>query len=186
MLIEAPPVVDGSISAHALKLWISNVVKTVTSSAFHSFSKEEMSFEQAKIYCSENIFKNIALFSKKHQLSAAEMKTIDEHIKKGVLTYLSAKYPLTDSSEVNKKLEAVVHEVDNIEALPNNYLNDSKVVFEFRESGNYNDLIMQMINEVMGKIDEPAHEETSNYQDFESFMSSLFEKVEDVDWMRSQ
>ena len=109
VLIETPPVVDGSISTHSLKLWTSNVVKTVSSSAFNSFAKGEMSFEQAKIYCSENIFKNIVLLNKKHQLSAVDIKMIDQHIRKGVLSYLSAKYPLTDSSEVNKKLEAAVH-----------------------------------------------------------------------------
>lgn len=45
---------------------------------------------------------------------------------------------------------------------------------------------MQVINEIMGKIDEPAYEETSNYKNFEKFMSSLFEKVEDMSWIRSR
>lgn len=57
------------------------------------------------------------------------MEMIDNHIKKGVLNYLSAKYPLTDSTEINKKLEAVVKEVDNIESLQNNYFTNSQIVF---------------------------------------------------------
>jgi hypothetical protein len=55
-----------------------------------------MSFEQAKIYCSENIFKNIVRLSEKYRLSDLELELIDNHIKKGVLNYLAAKYPLTD------------------------------------------------------------------------------------------
>jgi hypothetical protein len=34
-----------------------------------------------------------------------EMEMIDNHIKNGVLAYLEAKYPLTDSNFVNKKME---------------------------------------------------------------------------------
>ncbi len=39
---------------------------------------------------------------------------IDKHINNGVLNYLGKKYPLTDSTDVNKKLEEIVHEVDNM------------------------------------------------------------------------
>mgnify|MGYP006910362897 CR=1 FL=1 len=59
-------------------------------------------------------------------------------------------YPLTDNNEVNKKLQEMIHEVDNIEALPNNYLaSATNVVFEYRDDGNYNDLIMRLINELV-------------------------------------
>ncbi len=57
-----------------------------------------MNFDQAKIYCSENIFKNIVLLSEKYLLGKKEMEMIDKHIKKGVLNYLLAKYPSTDST----------------------------------------------------------------------------------------
>jgi hypothetical protein len=59
-----------------------------------------MTYEQTKI----NIFKNIVVLSSNYTLSAAEMELNDDHIKKGVLAYLAAKYPLTDSTEINKKL----------------------------------------------------------------------------------
>jgi hypothetical protein len=87
---------------------MSSVVKTVCSSAFNSFFKKEMNFEQTKIYCSENIFKNIVVLGSKYTLSAEEMELIDNHLKNGVLSYLAAKYPLTDSTEINKKLEAAI------------------------------------------------------------------------------
>ncbi len=47
-----------------------------------------------------------------------------------------------------------MREVDNIEALSNNYFTNSKVIFEYRESGNYNDLIMLMINDLISKVDD--------------------------------
>jgi hypothetical protein len=67
---------------------------------------------------------------------------------------LGTKYPLTDSTEINKKLEEAVHEVDNSEAISNNYFARSSIVFEYRDSGNYNDLIMRMINDLMQTIDQ--------------------------------
>jgi hypothetical protein len=46
------------------------MVKTVFSSAFYYYEKQEMNFEQTKIFCSENIFKNIAALNEKYHLSA--------------------------------------------------------------------------------------------------------------------
>ena len=43
--------------------------------------------------------------------------------------------------------------MDNIEAISNSYFTYSNIVFEYRESGNYNDLIMMMLNDLMGLID---------------------------------
>ena len=54
-----------------LKQWIAETSKTVFSSAFYYFSKGEMSFEQTKIFCSENIVKNIVTLDKQHVVSAA-------------------------------------------------------------------------------------------------------------------
>jgi hypothetical protein len=79
-------------------------VKTVSSAAFNSFSKNEMSFEHAKIYCSENIFRNVVILAQKSGLSAKQIEVIDKHINENVLDYLLAKYPLTESTEINKKL----------------------------------------------------------------------------------
>jgi hypothetical protein len=175
---------DGRVPESELKSWISEVVKATFSSAFNSYSRNEMTFEQTKIYCSENVFKNIARLSTQYRLSESEMEAVDKHIKKGVLEYLAAKYPLSDSSVVNKKMEEAVKEVDNIEALSNNYFTTSSIVFEYRESGNYNDLIMLMLNDLISKVDE-SQEQTS-FRGFEAYMSDLFEKVEDEDWIKHQ
>ena len=116
-----------------------------------------MSFEQAKIYCSENILRNIVILAQRSGLSAKEIQIIDTHIKTNVIDYLDAKYPLTESTEINKKLEEIVREVDNIESLDNNYFTHSDIVFEYREEGNYNDLIMRMINDLMSLVDRKVN-----------------------------
>lgn len=179
VIIDAPRVVDGKIEETELKKWVSKVVKTISSASFHYFSKNEMSFEQAKVYCSENIFKNIVNLNKSYSLSSKEFETIDNHIKTGVLNYLATKYPLTDSTDINKKLEEIVHEVDNIESINNNYFTHTSLIFEFREEGNYNDLIMAMMNDLMQFIDNETEDDKTNYTDFEEFVTSIFEKVED-------
>jgi hypothetical protein len=98
VLIPIPEIIDNKISTGELKAWTTSVVRTICSSAFNYFFKKEMNYEQTKIYCSENIYKNIVVLSSRYTLSAAEIELIDDHIKKGVLSYLTAKYPLTDSN----------------------------------------------------------------------------------------
>jgi hypothetical protein len=63
-----------------------------------------MTFEQTKVYCSENILKNIVILGQSVVLTDKDFEAMDKHIKKKVLGYLSAKYPMTDSTEANKKL----------------------------------------------------------------------------------
>lgn len=123
-----------------------------------------MNFDQTKIFCSENIFKNIVNLSSKYTLNSTEIEQIDAHIKNEVLAYLSAKYPLTDSTEINKNLEGAIREIDNSEALSNNYFTNSKIVFEYRDSANYNDLIMLMLNDLMGIVDSKNQAGVSTYQ----------------------
>jgi hypothetical protein len=63
-----------------------------------------------------------------------------------------AKYPITQSQEVNRNVNSTVTETDNTDQPFNDYLSGSKVHFKFRESGEYNDLIMMLINEILKKI----------------------------------
>lgn len=60
----------------------------------------------------------------------------------------------------------MVHPVDDIESISNNYLTTTSVVFEYREDGNYNDLIMQFINEIKSLLDQMSHKKKTNYRDF--------------------
>ena len=59
---------------------------------------------------------------------------------------MGERYPMTGAIEVNKQLEKAVKQTDNMEALCNDLLLKSKIQFTLRESGNYNDLIMKMLN----------------------------------------
>lgn len=63
-----------------------------------------MSYDQAKIYCSENIISNIIRLNENYHLTSEEIKDIDEHIEDGVTTYLLTKYPMTETQVVNKAL----------------------------------------------------------------------------------
>ena len=53
-----------------------------------------------------------------------------------------------------------------MDALSSNYFTDSSLVFEFRDDGNYNDLIMRMMNDIMDTIDNYTNqfEENTHYQ----------------------
>jgi hypothetical protein len=93
------------------------------------------------------------------------------------------KYPTTLSQDVNRNLNAVVREIDNTDQLMNDYLYNSEIVFKFRDSGEYNDLIMRSINEVLRKIEKRVRSK-SIYEKFEEKMGKVFESVFDEDWMK--
>lgn len=67
-----------------------------------------MNFNQAKIFCSETILRNIALLSKVKPLKPDTFELMDKHLKNGVLRYMMTKYPLSDSTNINKKLNSLI------------------------------------------------------------------------------
>jgi hypothetical protein len=115
-----------------------------------------MSYDQAKIYCSENMIRNIIRLNSAYSLNSKEVQWIDEHIEEGVTAYLLAKYPMTETQVVNNALESEIKEIDNIEALENDifYYSQDSYGFELRDSGNYNDLIMKLLNDLIKRLDE--------------------------------
>lgn len=64
-----------------------------------------------------------------------------------------AKYPITQSQEVNRNVNNSIREIDNTDQPLNDYLFNSAIIFKFRDSGEYNDLIMRLINEILKKIE---------------------------------
>lgn len=64
--------------------------------------------------------------------------------------------------------------------LAHNYFANSQIVFEWRESANYNDLIMKMLNDIFSRIDEKSpFERSSNYLDFKKCMTNIFDSIEE-------
>ena len=70
------------------------------------------------------------------------------------MPYLAKKYPLNESVDVNKTLNKMVKGINNIDELTNDFIYNSNVAWEYRENGNYNDLIMRLINEVIELADK--------------------------------
>jgi hypothetical protein len=73
----------------------------------------------------------------------------------------------------------------------NDYIYSSKVYFGYRKDGRYEDLIMELVNEIMRRCDEEivlkdkdkSQGTIPNYKAFENLMSQTFEKSFDESWM---
>jgi hypothetical protein len=91
-----------------------------------------MTFEQTKIFCSMNILYNLVKLNKSHEITSEVIEELDRHLKEEVLVHLQKKYPLTEEQAVNKSLESIVQETDNLSGLSNNYFAWSDVLFEYR------------------------------------------------------
>lgn len=53
-----------------LKKWIEKMINDIVSIAFNYYSNDELTYEQAKVYCSQNILSNIAAFVAKYHLTS--------------------------------------------------------------------------------------------------------------------
>ena len=106
-------------------------------------------------------------------------KKIDKIMEQKVLPYLTLKYPLSEKINVNKKLNSMVKKINNFEDLDNDFIYNSDIIWEYREDGNYNDIIMRVLNEVILLADKTAEnkdgeeeEETkTNYNDFDNMIT---------------
>jgi hypothetical protein len=123
-LVDVPFESDRKIDHEKLKRWLGKVLTETFSVAFHRYSKGEMSFEQIKIYCSSNILRNMAWINEKIDLRGGDLELLEEEMSR-LLGYLQLKYPLTESTEINKALEVGVEEVDNMGLLAHNYFASS-------------------------------------------------------------
>ena len=93
---------------------------------------------------------------------------------------------MTESSDVNKALDDSVKPIDNTESLENDLLQKSDVVFTFRESGNYNDLIMRLINWMMVSVDSKEQDSKKTvYEEFYNTISGVFNNVYNEGWMNN-
>jgi hypothetical protein len=112
-----------------------------------------MTFKQAKVYCCEEILRNISEFAEKNEVNENFFKRIDTIMKDKVMPYLALKYPLSESFNANRALNRVVKEINNMEVLSNDFFYNSDIAIKYRESGNYNDVIMRVLNEIISLAD---------------------------------
>jgi len=74
---------------------------------------------------------------------------IDRHLSGNILPYLQKKYPLTTTFDVNKALEKQLEQTNNMDLLENDFLVSHEIMFKYRSNGNYNDMIMKVLNKAM-------------------------------------
>ena len=100
---------------------------------------------------------------------------INRHLSSRVFEYLQKKYPLTLGTDVNKALQKELQQTNNFQQLSNDFLYSNGFIFKYREDGNYNDMIMKVINKTLEIVDGPSLKQTknefddqipTNYQDF--------------------
>lgn len=96
------------LSHGALERFMTKLCGEVWSKAFHYYSTNQMSFENTKIYCSQQILKNLARLSEKYPLTAHHFAVIDRHLQGSVLEYMLQKYPMTLSQEINRNLNNAI------------------------------------------------------------------------------
>ena len=116
----------------AIEEWIGDLCRSVVSTTFHHYLNGNMTFEQAKVFCCEEILKNISEFGERYELTSDLLKLSDKIMKEKVMPYLALKYPLNESTNVNKSLNRVVKEINNNEVLSNDFLYNSDIVVEYR------------------------------------------------------
>ena len=90
-----------------------------------------MTFEQAKVYCCEEILRNVGIFGEKHKLDRTFFQKVDRIMKKKVMPYLAQKYPLSESLNANRALSKIVKEINNTEVLSNDFFYNSDIPLEF-------------------------------------------------------
>jgi len=116
------------------------------SNAFNLFISEKLTYDQAKVSCSEGILRNLVLLAQKYELTREHIQELNNYIEVKVVPYLQRKYPLTESLNIYKSLDSVVKIIDKSDNTHNDLLFKSGVVFTFRKDGNYNRKIMEFIN----------------------------------------
>ena len=108
------------------------VCRKVMSTSFHHFINENMTFDQAKIYCCEEILRKISEHADTNELNAKFFKKIDDIMKDKIMPYLALKYPLNNTQNANRALNKVIKEINNMEMLSNDFFFNSDIVLKYR------------------------------------------------------
>jgi hypothetical protein len=71
--IVDPPSEMHRVDMDRLKKWLNKVFSQTFSVAFHRLSGKEMTYQQAKIFCSSNILRNLIIINDKISLNATQL-----------------------------------------------------------------------------------------------------------------
>ena len=99
-------------------------------------------------------------------MSEEDMKSINLSLT-NTMSYFLLKYPQSESSEINQKLNKIISHTNTLKSNENNLLIKSQVKFQYRQGGNYNDLIMKFINYIIETVDEEDEEGSTTFMKFE-------------------
>ena len=77
----------------------------------------------------------------------------------------------------------MISQTNALKSNENNLLIQSQVKFQYREGGNYNDLIMRFINYMIETVDEEDEDGSTTYMKFEEMMEGIFSSVTNRSWM---
>ena len=147
------PLEECYLSKEGLEKYLTSLCTVVWSKGFQFYSTNQLSFENTKVYCSQQMLQNLIKLSEAYKLQPYHFQQINDHLQQNVLEYMLSKYPMTSAQHINRNLNNAIREVDNTDLTTNNFLYKSEVRFKFRDNGEYNDLIMGTINEAMARIE---------------------------------
>lgn len=174
----------------------------VVSASFNLYLSEELTFEEVKVHCCENLLLNILTFLEalsensgsearpapghpslaSPNMSYLEMTEILKHMNEVLtrnLAYMQIKYPLTKDSKPNKSLQSLITKVNNLGNDEHDIIMKSRVEFKFKEEGNYTAEVMRFINFLITKQAELCGVKGNNNKEL-TYFEYFYETIERI------
>ena len=104
--------------------------------SFNLYFEKGLDFSKAKVYCCENMLRNILNCIEYIEGDYRILQITDKHLQK-VIEYIKYKYPHSEEKMVNKELSRIISKVDIYDSNENDISFASGAKFEYREDGDY-------------------------------------------------
>ena len=155
--------------------WLGMVYRATASICWNMLLNNYLSFEEVKILFTENIIFNfIELMKEVKKIGRLdflpELTSIINKKSVNILEYLCRQYPQTKIEAPNLALRSILPQIDNQGRSKYDLVWKSGLSITYRETGDYTDQIMRMINFMIEKSNE-------EYDGFFSYMRGAFEEV---------
>ena len=111
--------------------WLGQLARTVFSRSFKLYEDGTLNRKKMRSFCSENMIFNLMEMIRINKLSASEIKCMSECFQNDIAPYLIYKYPKSEETEVNLRLEDLVRKVDNYDDNNNDFIFMSGIKFEY-------------------------------------------------------